>query len=76
MSRGVQSFTQGDVTKAVKGVVKAGVKAGRVEFVPGKITVFFGEPEPVGEPVATAAPDADDLDRELAAFEARRDGED
>ena len=46
MSRGVQSFTQGDVTKAVKGVVKAGLKAGRVEIVPGKISVFFSEPEP------------------------------
>jgi hypothetical protein len=45
MSRGVQRYTQNDVTKAVKGVVKAGVKAGRVEIVPGKISVFFSEPE-------------------------------
>ena len=45
MSRRAQFFTQNDVTKAVKGVVKAGVKSGRLEIVPGKISLFFGEPE-------------------------------
>jgi hypothetical protein len=45
MSRGAHTFKQTDVTKAVKGVVKAGVKAGRVDIVPGKISVFFGETE-------------------------------
>ena len=54
MSRGPQPFTQNDVTKAIRGVVKAGVKAGRVEIAPGKISVFFGEPEP-------AAPQNDDV---------------
>jgi hypothetical protein len=42
MSRGAQSFTQADLTKAVKGVVKAGVQVGRVEITAGKITVFAG----------------------------------
>jgi hypothetical protein len=65
MSRGVQPFTQGDVTRAVKGVVKAGVKAGRVEIVPGKISVFFGELE-------AAAPQTDDLDREETSTDIRK----
>jgi hypothetical protein len=64
MSRGVQPFKQGDVTKAVKGVVEAGVKVARVEIAPGRIIVFAGEPE-------AAAPPTDDLDRELAELEAR-----
>jgi hypothetical protein len=42
MSRGAQSFKQGDVTKAIKGVVKAGVNVGRVEIDNGKIIVFAG----------------------------------
>lgn len=63
MSRAVHSFTQGAVTKAVKAVVKAGVKVGRVEIALDRIIVFAGEPE--------AAAPTDDLDRELAEFEAR-----
>jgi hypothetical protein len=31
MSRGQQTFRQGNVTKAVKGAVKAGIAVGRVE---------------------------------------------
>jgi hypothetical protein len=64
MSRGPQSFTQSDITKAVKGSVRAGMKVGRVEIKDGKITVFAGEATSTEE----AAPD---LDRELAEFEAR-----
>jgi hypothetical protein len=45
MSRGAQSFKQGDVTKAIKGVVNAGFKIGRVEIGGGKIIVFAGGPE-------------------------------
>jgi hypothetical protein len=40
MSRGNQSLKQGDVTKAIKGFVKAGFKIGRVEIERGKIIVF------------------------------------
>jgi predicted aspartyl protease len=40
MSRGAQSFKQGDVIKAVKAVVKAGVQVGRVEIGGGKIIVI------------------------------------
>ena len=43
MSRGAQPFKQGDVTKALRGVVKAGVSVSRVEIKDGKITVFTGE---------------------------------
>jgi hypothetical protein len=64
MSRGAHSFKQGDVTKAVKGMVEAGVNVARVEIALGRIIVFAGEPE-------AAAPLTDDLDRELAALEAR-----
>jgi hypothetical protein len=32
MSRGAQTFKQGDVTKAIKAVVKAGVKDWRLEI--------------------------------------------
>jgi hypothetical protein len=43
MSRGGQSFKQGDVTKAIKGAVKAGFKVGRIEIEDGKIIVFGGD---------------------------------
>jgi hypothetical protein len=45
MSRGKQAFKQGDVTKAVKAVVKAGVRVGRVVIDGGKIIVIAGRPE-------------------------------
>ncbi|MCK1496078.1 hypothetical protein [Bradyrhizobium sp. 188] len=64
MSRNEHSFTQGAVTKAVKAVVKAGMKVGRVEIAPDRIIVFAGEPE-------AATPLTNELDRELAEFEAR-----
>jgi hypothetical protein len=39
MSRGPHNFKQTDVTKAVKAVVKAGVRGWRVEIVDGKIVI-------------------------------------
>jgi hypothetical protein len=42
MSRGAQSFKQGDVTKAVRGAVAAGIEVERVEIADGKIIVFAG----------------------------------
>ena len=42
MSRSAQSFRQGDITKAIKGVVKAGMNVARVEIENGKIIVFAG----------------------------------
>jgi hypothetical protein len=67
MSRGPQSFKPGDVTKAVKAVVKAGLPVGRVEIAHGRIVVHVGgELDKSGR---EAPPD--DLDRELAEFEAR-----
>ena len=45
MSRGAQTFKERDVTKAVKGVVKAGMKVDRVEVMDGKIVVFAGHAE-------------------------------
>ena len=46
MSRGAQTFKQGDVTKAVKGMVKAGMNVRRVEIENGKIVVFAGGVSP------------------------------
>jgi len=45
MSRGRQAFKQGDVTKAVRGAVKAGVSVSRVEIdkKTGNIILFTGE---------------------------------
>jgi hypothetical protein len=65
MSRGAQSFRQGDVTKAIKAVVKAGVKDWRLEIGDGKIIVVASQPNAAGTVYET------DLDRELAEFEAR-----
>jgi hypothetical protein len=50
MSRGAQTFKQGDVTKALKGAVNAGLKIKRVEIdKTGKIILFTGA---AGEPTS------------------------
>jgi hypothetical protein len=46
MSRGARYFKQGDVTRAVKGVVAGGVEVDRVEIEVGKIVVFVGRDRP------------------------------
>jgi hypothetical protein len=66
MSRGVQAFRQGDITKAIKGAEKAGFKVQRAEVRrDGSIILDFN-----GAPVAMSGT-VDDLDSELAEFEAR-----
>jgi hypothetical protein len=47
MSRGAQSFKQGDVTKAIKGAFNAGlpVKGFRIDKKTGDITVFADHTE-------------------------------
>jgi len=45
MSRGVHKLKQGDVTKAIKGTVNAGLAVKRVEIEGGKIVVFTGRPD-------------------------------
>lgn len=46
MSRGVQTFRQGDVTKAIKATVVAGLTVQRVEIDrDGKIVVIIGTAE-------------------------------
>ena len=65
MARGPLSFKQADITRATKAVIAAGVKVARVEVdKAGKIIIIAGEG---GSP-------ADDLDAELADFEARHEG--
>ena len=56
MSRSAQSFTQGDITRAVKGAVKAGLNVQRFEIDrDGKIVVFTGkQPEHPNVEDATA----------------------
>jgi hypothetical protein len=48
MSRGLQSFKQTELTKAIKAVEKAGVKAWRVEISNGKIMVVGGTTKAAG----------------------------
>ena len=64
MSRGPQTFKQSDLVKALKAMAEARVQ-GRVEITPGKMTVFAGETT-----MDETAPVENDLDRELAEFEA------
>jgi hypothetical protein len=45
MSRGAHTFKQGDVTKAIKGAVNAGLAVKRVEIEAGKIVVFAARPD-------------------------------
>lgn len=66
MTRGRAAFRQGDVTRALRGAMKAGIEVARVEIgTDGKIVVVPGKPVE-----NSAAPSDDDLDRELAEFEA------
>jgi hypothetical protein len=66
MSRGAHTFTQGDITKALKGAEKAGLKVQRAEVrTDGSIVLDFN-----GPPIVTSGT-VDDLDSELAEFEAR-----
>jgi hypothetical protein len=47
MSKAQHTFKQGDATKAIKAVVKAGLGVKRVEISEGKIVVITaGQPEP------------------------------
>jgi hypothetical protein len=66
MARGPSTFRQQDVTRAVRATVAAGIEVQRVEIASdGRIIIV------AGSPVASTSPCGDDLDRELAEFEAR-----
>jgi hypothetical protein len=66
MSRGAKTFTQGDVTRALKAAEKAGLRVRRAEMrTDGSIVLDFN-----GPPIAMSGT-VDDLDRELSEFEAR-----
>jgi len=68
MSRGPQSFKESEAVRLVRAVLAAGLTVRAVEADKGKITVLTdGNVATAGTP--------DDLDRELAEFEARN-GED
>jgi hypothetical protein len=62
-TRGACKFKQCDVTRAVKAIAKAGLTVARVEITPdGKIVVG----------TSTDVTTQDDLNRELAEFEAQK----
>jgi hypothetical protein len=66
MARAPSIIRQADVTKAIKAVVAAGVSIARVEIDNlGKIVIVTGTPH------HPATAPQDDLDQELAEFEAR-----
>jgi nickel-dependent lactate racemase len=57
MSKGRHAFKQGDITKAARGAVKAGLNVQRVEIdKSGKIVVFVG-----GEPPSAQTNEWDDV---------------
>lgn len=65
MARGNCTFRQRDLTAAVKAVSKAGVDIARIEIGrDGKIIIMIGK----------ASDPQDELDRELAEFEADHEG--
>ena len=45
MSKGAHKFKQGDLTKALKGAVNAGLAVKRFEVEDGKIIVFTRRPD-------------------------------
>jgi len=49
MSKGKHAFKQGDMTKAVKAVVTAGLSVRRIEVSHGKFVVIPGKPGDEGE---------------------------
>ena len=64
MARTPSTFRQADVTRAVRAVVAAGVGIARVEIdKSGKIVIVPGKQPAIAR--------QDDLDQELAEFEAR-----
>jgi len=73
MSR-AQPFTQASIARFVKGVLEGGVQVGRVEYEIAsgkrKIIAFAGALRAAGAR-KIAAPLTDDLDQELAEFEAK-----
>jgi hypothetical protein len=55
MSRNAHTFKQGDISKAIKAAVKAGLPVARVEVSPeGRIIVIAGKPEQEQAPTAEA----------------------
>lgn len=65
--RSPRAFRQRDIARAVKAVQSTGVGVARVEIgSDGKISILTGKPVD-----ASTASGQDDLDRELAEFEAR-----
>lgn len=67
MARRNLKFKERDVSRAIRGVVNAGISVGRVMVDrDGNIVVIASQPGDVIEA-------SDDLDRELQEFEARHD---
>jgi hypothetical protein len=66
MSRAPSTFRQADLTRALKAAVAAGVHIARVEIdTTGKIVIV------ARKPIGASETPVDELDRELADWEAR-----
>lgn len=67
MARSPANFRAAELTRALRATLAAGVKVARIELERGRIVLLVGE----GSAPATSSAAAEDLDRELAEFEAR-----
>ena len=65
MSRGLSAFRQSDVTRALRGFAQAGIEVGRCEIAKDGTIIIVPR-----SAIQQEAPQ-DDLDRELADFEAK-----
>jgi len=67
MSRGPYKVKESYINRALRGMKRAGLPLARIEVLPTGVALIPGEP--AGNPVQNGG--GDDLDRELADFQAR-----
>ena len=65
------TFTQADISRAVKGALAAGIELSSVRIRRNGSIELLTAPSPKALGKSVAPPNDDELDRELAEFEAR-----